>query len=1405
MRKIKLYCIYSLVGLIQVLNPILSNAQTHEVIPPSPTAAALGKYVDNPVSLFTGKPNITIPLYELKTKGYSLPISLSYNATGVQIEDIASNVGLGWSLNAGGVITRAVKEAPDDKFIYNSAEGFGIKEGILTHKKDLNDYKIDIFYNFFSFDEKMYETEPDIFYFNFGGYSGKFFFQVKDGAISIKSVPYQNLKFSYEQGADGQLISFTITDKNGVKYYFNDIETTRNTKLESYHFPIILFDMSTRYQHRGYRESDPGVCGHHIEYFDEFNSSWYLSNIETPQGDIITFSYLNDEVEYLVQLPEQSWGKYIAEDYDPNNALENTYRSFEIIKNIHKRKVLASIETDNILIDFQHGDRYDLNKPCLFDHNSFTADGILGYYEGNYMDYNGSRPERITDMIIYSKFNGENKRIKRWGLIHDYFESDTEEVIKYRANKYFSHTDESMSSYYKRLRLIKLYEYGETDASRVPAYKFDYKYEDFTGDASHVLPHRFSFQRDLWGFYNGAENNNTLIPALRVYSNLFVDGRKYSVYDLGDIDEGSHYLKGADRLPNAMYMDIGMLTRITYPTGGYTQYDYEPHDFYYSGKNLIGGGLRLKSIVKNDNGVSGNDIIYNYTYKVDGEEKSSGSVFSIPVFADNCRGSLSMEYDNHNYITSGTPWLFNNLVTFNRSQTSLGTTGGIRIGYSRVTESIVGKGKTVYNYATNISDNPPSPVFVQNVRYTFANEINFEDIWVNKLAYSFATSDITRPAEEVLFNDNFASGSELDMTNNSFMGYVSIGGLFNSHIIEPLDINKETTFDQLTNNISSMIYPYPAKLNYDWNMGHLLSKVAYNEHGDTVKKEIFNYEPYFPYGYIQPTEVFGIKTGNLWPAFKGNGYIGLDDNKLYSGFRHCMYRYVTDVARVLKSKEERVYDLNDNTKYVSKLISYAYNNFGQVQTVSTTDSKGDEMKTQYQYPGDYSNYSSTNMPDEEYARGIHVARYKNIINKPIETVRLKNNKVTGASLLLYKSEGSLQTGFDLFPYQTYELEWSEPVSDFSYSKIDYEGDILKFSKNFRYKLANTFGPFDQKHNILQISKNNDLDHSYIWGYNGQYPVAKITNSKNTDSYAQNFENPTNSENTSWLNNISSVHQTITSDNSISGNKSLYVLSSTNMSNYAMSLNLTSAEIDVDKSYTFSAWAWAPVGHDDVNIQFKYFDGTSWHNLAKTSYSGNGEWQLLRVTQDFSGFSNVQRIEAVARNYGSNGKICYWDDIRLHPANAQMATYTYEPLIGMTSETGPDNKTAYYEYDDLGRLTHVKDYKNNIINRYRYRYDGEAFSITIPDWPDELEVNKDNLLFNLSGGTQTFEITSKVDWTITFEGDITGLDVTPVNGSGNATIQVTCGAWDPAAPPRIVPLTITGGGLTEEVHVVQVYH
>ena len=65
-----------------------------------------------------------------------------------------------------------------------------------------------------------------------------------------------------------------------------------------------------------------------------------------------------------------------------------------------------------------------------------------------------------------------------------------------------------------------------------------------------------------------------------------------------------------------------------------------------------------------------------------------------------------------------------------------------------------------------------------------------------------------------------------------------------------------------------------------------------------------------------------------------------------------------------------------------------------------------------------------------------------------------------------------------------------------------------------------------------------------------------------------------------------------------------------------------------------------------------------------------------------------------------------DELRLFPAGAQMTTFTYSPLVGMTSQCDMNHRITYYNYDGIGRLSNIRDQDGNIIKTFEYHYQGQ---------------------------------------------------------------------------------------------------
>ena len=118
-RTVQIYQLLFCLGMLLFSSPnSIISQPNNKMLPadaiPAPNAAALAKYGDVPVSYFTGVPDISIPIHTLNEGPLNLLISLSYHAGGTKPVEMASWVGMGWSLNAGGLISRTVQGIPDE-------------------------------------------------------------------------------------------------------------------------------------------------------------------------------------------------------------------------------------------------------------------------------------------------------------------------------------------------------------------------------------------------------------------------------------------------------------------------------------------------------------------------------------------------------------------------------------------------------------------------------------------------------------------------------------------------------------------------------------------------------------------------------------------------------------------------------------------------------------------------------------------------------------------------------------------------------------------------------------------------------------------------------------------------------------------------------------------------------------------------------------------------------------------------------------------------------------------------------------------------------------------------------------------------------------------------------------------
>src|SRR5687768_1916250 len=219
----KYYCTLLLALCLCFPSASLISQELPKVVPPTPEAASLFKFMEYPVDYATGIPQIGIPLYEVKSGELSLPISINYHSSGRKVYDETGAIGLGWTLSAGGMIARTIYGEPDD-------DDYTIKFPTPWKKQaDLNpavfadaSFLEGVYSNHFPL--TWYDTEYDQFSYSANGLSGKFVLRDDNNVKTPVLIPKKPYIVEYHKATAQFNINYfdylTITDDKGVQYRF---------------------------------------------------------------------------------------------------------------------------------------------------------------------------------------------------------------------------------------------------------------------------------------------------------------------------------------------------------------------------------------------------------------------------------------------------------------------------------------------------------------------------------------------------------------------------------------------------------------------------------------------------------------------------------------------------------------------------------------------------------------------------------------------------------------------------------------------------------------------------------------------------------------------------------------------------------------------------------------------------------------------------------------------------------------------------------------------------------------------------------------------------------------------------------------------------------------------------------
>lgn len=309
-------------------------------MPESPTAAAFGKVEELGVNTATGIPYITIPLYTFELDGVSVPISISYNASGIKVNEVATSVGMNWSLNAGGQISRTVRVKADEHEGWFDSNYTFLDDS--WYQDDYNPNNPDPWQRAMTgvYDlhipgkAKLNDHMPDQFSYSFGGHSGSFIYTPDQNIIKEK---IDGVRI-YNWDNPGNPFKATDLDGNNYEFWDNQTEIGKNE---------LIF----------HNENDLTLDFYDWEGDDGFFpvTAWKLSKIATKNNKTIFFDYENVNFSYTEDHADSNitLGYACAEEPAPVvKAISYT----KIIHNYNTRLIKRIFSPDgNIEITFTYG------------------------------------------------------------------------------------------------------------------------------------------------------------------------------------------------------------------------------------------------------------------------------------------------------------------------------------------------------------------------------------------------------------------------------------------------------------------------------------------------------------------------------------------------------------------------------------------------------------------------------------------------------------------------------------------------------------------------------------------------------------------------------------------------------------------------------------------------------------------------------------------------------------------------------------------------------------------------------------------------------------------------------------------------------------------------------------------
>ena len=403
---------------------------------------------------------------------------------------------------------------------------------------------------------------------------------------------------------------------------------------------------------------------------DEFGTRYHFGGSGAIEfSDPIFYGYSNNlEVPakgYLLQA--NSWFLNKIESADSSDVIHLEYERGPFVCQLFKASNISGYETANA---------NNLTSSLLVSSGTITSPVYLKKISRS----NGETIDFILNRSTELSYNqNDYTSVFQNPSNDDYLLLDMTQSIPRLNENYYSNK-------FDRIQWLKLdtINVKNSDSSRIKAITFSYNNN----------PEERLFLESL-RFKGGGLPGSQPEPALR-YDFTYNNKNKLGGY-LSSITDHWGYNNGKGfptngiitelRNPDPDFMDAGVLSEIRYPTGGYTRFFFEPHDYskVVNTKNRgvinlhtgIGGGLRIRRIISGDSTgiIQRRDFFYRITPDSSGVSSSTGVLNILPTYITNISG----------YDCDDQPFVVSSMKSYPVIPLST-ENDGLNIGYTTICE-----------------------------------------------------------------------------------------------------------------------------------------------------------------------------------------------------------------------------------------------------------------------------------------------------------------------------------------------------------------------------------------------------------------------------------------------------------------------------------------------------------------------------------------------------------------------------------------------------------------------------------------------------------------------------------------------------------------------------------------------